>query len=68
AGVCGHLLAKGHARTSGASMIAAYVGRSQRLDDALVRFARSYADQTEKDHRALVDAVDRGVLPAERGI
>ena len=27
AGVVGHLLAKGHARTSGASMIAGYVGR-----------------------------------------
>ena len=26
AGICGHLLAKGHARTSGASMIAGYVG------------------------------------------
>ncbi|MGZ4625151.1 MAG: DUF2252 domain-containing protein [Kineosporiaceae bacterium] len=68
AGVCGHLLAKGHARTSGASMIAAYVGGSHGLDDALTRFARAYADQTEKDHHALVEAVTRGVLPAERGI
>jgi hypothetical protein len=28
AGICGQLLAKGHARTSGASMIAGYLGRS----------------------------------------
>ncbi|SRR6266540_1764264 len=68
AGVCGHLLAKGHARTSGASMIAGYVGGSGKLDVALARFARAYADQTERDHQALVDAVARGVLPAEYGV
>src|ERR1700733_14673685 len=32
AAVVGHLLAKGHARTSGASMIVGYVGASDRLD------------------------------------
>ena len=32
AGVCGLLLAKGHARTSGASMIAGYLGRSDKVD------------------------------------
>ncbi len=68
AGICGHLLAKGHARTSGASMIAGYVGKSDALDNALARFARAYADQVEQDHQALLDAVVRGGLPAERGI
>ena len=68
AGVLGHLLAKGHARTSGASMIAGYVGGSANVDDALCRFARTYADQTEADHAALVKAVDRGLLPVERGV
>jgi uncharacterized protein (DUF2252 family) len=68
AGVLGHLLAKGHARTSGASMIAGYAGRSDRLDTALCRFARAYADQTEADHAALIKAVERGRLPAERGV
>ena len=68
AGICGYLLAKGHARTSGASMIAAYVGGSEKLDEAFARFARAYADQTERDHAALVDAVARGRLPAERGV
>jgi uncharacterized protein (DUF2252 family) len=65
AGVCGYLLAKSHARTSGASMIAGYIGSSDKLDDALCRFARAYADQVESDHARLVDAVRRGVLPAE---
>ena len=65
AGVVGQLLAKGHARTSGASMISGYIGSSDKLADSLCRFARAYADQVEKDHAALIDAVRRGVLPAE---
>jgi uncharacterized protein (DUF2252 family) len=65
AGVCGYLLAKSHARTSGASMIAGYIGSSDKLDDVLGRFARAYADQVESDHSALTDAVRRGVLPVE---
>jgi uncharacterized protein (DUF2252 family) len=65
AGICGSLLAKGHARTSGASMIAGYVGHSDTLDEALARFARAYADQTESDHAKLESAVARGILPIE---
>ena len=68
AAITGHLLAKGHARTSGASMIVGYVGSSDRLDAALARFARLYADQTEADHAALVRAAKQGVLPIERGL
>jgi uncharacterized protein (DUF2252 family) len=64
--IVGHLLAKAHARTSGASMIAGYVGGSDKLDRALGRFARAYADQTEADHAALVRAVANGILPAAR--
>jgi uncharacterized protein (DUF2252 family) len=68
AAITGHLLAKGHARTSGASMIVGYAGSSDRLDTALARFARLYADQTEADHAALVKAADRGLVPVERGL
>ncbi|MFP7761931.1 DUF2252 domain-containing protein [Marisediminicola sp. LYQ134] len=63
--VCGRLLAKGHARTSGASMIAGYLGGSAKADVAFARFAKLYADQTERDHSALVDAVRLGRLPSE---
>jgi len=66
AGIVGHLLAKGHARTSGASMIAGYAGKSDALDRAMCRFARAYADQTEADHATLVRAVAQGVFPVER--
>ncbi len=65
AGICGYLLAKSHARTSGASMIAGYAGGSDKMAQALCRFARTYADQVERDHAALVQAVRRGALPAE---
>ncbi len=65
AGVCGRLLAKGHARTSGASMIAGYVGKGDNVDRAMSRFAQAYADQTERDHAALVAAVRRGRVPCD---
>lgn len=68
AGICGRLLAKGHARTSGASMIVGYLGGSDKLDVALCRFAGAYADQTERDHEALVRAVAAGRVAAEHGI
>ncbi|MGV8965545.1 MAG: DUF2252 domain-containing protein [Cellulomonas sp.] len=68
AGIVGHLLAKGHARTSGASMIAGYVGRSGKVDRAMTRFAEAYADQTEADHAALLRAVAAGLLPIDTGV
>ncbi len=68
AGIVGHLLAKGHARTSGASVISGYIGRSDAVPDAFAAFARAYADQTERDHAALTLAVAAGRLPAELGV
>ena len=52
-------------RTSGASMIAGYLGHSNRVSKSLSGFARRYADQTESGHAALLSAVERGVLPVE---
>jgi uncharacterized protein (DUF2252 family) len=63
AGICGRLLAKGHARTSGASMIAGYVGKSDNLERALCNFSRAYADQTEIDHGLMVEAAANGKIP-----
>ena len=67
AGIVGHLLAKGHARTSGASMIAGYFGKGDDIERAMCRFAAAYADQTEADHAAFVAAVKAGRLPIEPG-
>jgi uncharacterized protein (DUF2252 family) len=54
AGVCGELLARGHARSGSCSMLAGYLGTSDRFDAAVGRFAEAYADQTEKDWKELV--------------
>jgi uncharacterized protein (DUF2252 family) len=67
AGIVGHLLAKGHARTSGASMIAGYFGRGDNIEQAMCRFAAAYANQTEVDHAAFVAAARAGRLPIEKG-
>lgn len=63
AGILGHLLAKGHARTAGASIIAGYLGEGDGPGLAMARFARAYADQTEADHARLVAAIRSGRLP-----
>ena len=67
AGIVGHLLAKGHARTSGASMIAGYFGKGDNVERAMARFAAAYADQTEADHAVFVAAARAGRLPIEEG-
>jgi hypothetical protein len=48
-------------------MIAGYLGRSDKVDRALCRFARDYTEQVERDHQALRAAVAHGVLHAETG-
>ncbi|WP_374777550.1 DUF2252 domain-containing protein [Streptomyces sp. NBC_01310] len=64
AGLCGVTLARAHARSGDRIAIAAYLGRGDVFDEALVRFAESYADLNERDHQALVDAIASGRLPA----
>lgn len=56
AGIVGRLLAKGHARTSGASLIAGYMGRNDSVATAFVQWAKAYADQTEADWQRFVKA------------
>lgn len=48
--------------------IAAYLGNSDSFDQAIGRFAKTYADQNEIDYQALVDAVKSGRLKATTGI
>ena len=45
--------------------IAGYIGTSDRFDSALVEFANAYADQTERDHATLAEAVKDGRIRAE---
>lgn len=57
---CGWSLARAHAKTGDAATLGGYLGKSDAMDQALARFAVSYADQTERDHEALVKAAREG--------
>ncbi|MET8411574.1 DUF2252 domain-containing protein [Streptomyces sp. NPDC005195] len=63
--LCGATLARAHARSGDRIAIAAYLGAGDVFDRALVTFAERYADQNERDHQALVDAVRTGRVTAE---
>ncbi|MEU3743734.1 MULTISPECIES: DUF2252 domain-containing protein [Streptomyces] len=63
--LCGVTLARAHARSGDRIAIAAYLGSGDSFDRALATFAEAYADQNERDHQALLDAVRVGRLPAE---
>jgi len=58
--LCTWALALAHAKSGDAAMIAGYAGNSEELDKAMVRFGFAYADQTEKDHKALAAAAKSG--------
>ena len=58
--MCGWTLARAHACSGDPIAISGYLGNSARFDDAIVRFAELYADQNERDHRALLEAIDSG--------
>ena len=66
--MCGWTLARAHARTGDRIAIAAYLGGSGKFDHAVADFAETYADQTERDHTALADAVASGRVQAQVGI
>jgi uncharacterized protein (DUF2252 family) len=51
--MCGELLARGHARSGDACLLAGYLGNGQKFGEALAAFAEAYADQTERDWKEL---------------
>jgi uncharacterized protein (DUF2252 family) len=66
--LCGETLAKAHARSGDAIAIAGYLGGGDSFDRALATFAELYADQNERDYRAMREAVESGRLVAEPGL
>ncbi|HEY0815485.1 MAG TPA: DUF2252 domain-containing protein [Pseudonocardia sp.] len=62
--LCGWTLARAHARSGDRIAIAAYLGAGPAFDRAIGAFARAYADQNERDHRALVKAIRSDRFPA----
>jgi uncharacterized protein (DUF2252 family) len=66
--LCGQTLAHGHARSGDRIAIASYLGGGEGFDDAIGDFARTYADQNERDYEAFAGAVDSGRLQVQKDI
>jgi uncharacterized protein (DUF2252 family) len=62
AGLCGWSLAHAHARSGSPAKITGYLGKSDKFDEAIADFSVAYADQSEQDHAALMQAVRAGKL------
>jgi uncharacterized protein (DUF2252 family) len=66
--LCGWTLARAHARSGDRIALAAYLGGSDKFDQAIAEFAETYADQNELDYAALQAAVKDGKAEATTGI
>jgi uncharacterized protein (DUF2252 family) len=66
--VCAWALARAHARSGDPALISGYLGANGLFDEAIAGFAVAYADQTERDHAALVKAVRTGRIAAQTGV
>ena len=62
--LCGWTLARAHARSGDRVALAAYLGASDKFDQAIADFAETYADQNELDYAALQAAVKDGKAQA----
>lgn len=60
--LCGHALARAHARTGDAVAISAYLGRATAFDEAIRTFSLAYAEQVTSDYAAFTAAVASGRL------
>jgi len=65
---CGWALARAHAHSGDPALISGYLGRKDVFDRAIATFAETYADQTERDHAALVAHVQAAQAPLERAV
>jgi uncharacterized protein (DUF2252 family) len=66
--LCGWTLARAHARSGDRIAIAAYLGDGPSFDRAIVEFAHAYAEQNERDYKALTGAVESGRITAQTGL
>lgn len=58
--IAGELLARGHARSGDALALKGYIGRPDRVVQAIVDFGLKYADQTEADFEQFTKAIKKG--------
>ena len=67
ASLCGHTLARAHARTGDAVAIATYLGSGRAFDKAIAQYAVAYADTAAADYALFTAAIDEGRLQAHEG-
>ncbi len=65
--ICGETLARAHARSGDRIAIASYLGTGDAFDRAIADFSAAYADQNERDYKALVKAARSGRLAVQTG-
>lgn len=65
--LCGHTLARGHARSGDPVALAAYMGSSDELDQAIAEFAVRYAKVARNDYNEFVQAITDGLIPISAG-
>jgi hypothetical protein len=64
--LCGHVLARAHARAGGlAPQISAYLGKDESFANALATYAGGYADQVQSDFELFRAACRKGRLIAQ---
>jgi uncharacterized protein (DUF2252 family) len=68
AGLCSWTLARAHACSGDRVAVGAYMGGSDKFDNAVADFAETYADQNERDHAELAAAVAAGRAEAQAGL
>ena len=66
--ICGHTLARAHARSGDPIAMAAYLGKSDRFDQSITDFSERYADQNDQDYQAFTKAIRTGRLQALEGV
>jgi uncharacterized protein (DUF2252 family) len=66
--LCGWTLARAHARSGDRIAIASYLGHGDTFDRAILEFSKAYAEQNQRDYRALESAVSSGRIVAKTGV
>lgn len=64
--ICGHTLARAHARSGDAIAIDSYLGTSAKFDNAMLNFGLAYAEQVGKDFARYTDAIASGRVAVTR--
>jgi uncharacterized protein (DUF2252 family) len=66
--LCGWTLARAHARSGDRFALAAYLGKSDRFDNAVTAFATTYADRNAADHTVFAEAARTGRVETRTGV